>query len=295
MISHLMKLLKTSSMLYAIQKMNSLVNSIALTAILLLSYFLITPNNILAQVPDKPQVPRLVNDFAALLSPHEVSQLESKLVAYNDSTSTQITVVILKDLNGYEPNDLAQRILSKWGVGQTGLNNGIVILIKPKQGNQSGQVAISTGYGVEDVITDAISKRIINNEMIPFFKQNDYYSGILASVQVMSDLLTGKYTANDYQEKQDNKGGGFIFVIIFIIFIVIALFGKNKGDNNHTIGRRDNNLPLWLLLSMLGSGSGRSSGGWGGFSGGSGGYRGGGGFGGFGGGLGGGGGASGSW
>lgn len=249
------------------------------------------------QVPERPNPQRLVNDFAGILSAGEVQQLEQRLVSYNDSTSTQITVVIMPDLQGYDPNDMAQRIGQAWGVGQKGTNNGLVILIKPRNENGKGEISIQTGYGLEEIITDAATRRIIDNEMIPHFKQNDYYGGIVQGVQIISDLLNGRYKAAEYakQNTGNKKGGGFIFVIIFLIFIFLALFGKNKG-NNHTIGRRNNSLPFWLLLSMLGSGN-RSSGGWGGFSGGSGGFGGGGGggFGGFGGGSFGGGGASGSW
>lgn len=243
-----------------------------------------------AQVPERPDPPRLVNDFASLLSVNEVNLLENKLLAYNDSTSTQITVVIMPSLEGYDPDDMAQRIGQRWGVGQKNTSNGLVILIKPKNGNERGQAAISTGYGLEEYITDAVSRRIIDNEMIPHFQNNQYFEGINAGVDVVADLLMGKYKADEYAKRSGDGKGGLFFIIIFILFIIIALAGKNKGDNNHTIGRR-NNLPFWLLLSMMGSG--RSSGG--GFSGGSGGFGGGGGFGGFGGGGFGGGGASGSW
>lgn len=245
-----------------------------------------------SQVPPKPDPPRLVNDFANILSTSEVNQLEQRLVAYNDSTSTQITVVIMPDLQGYDIDDMAQRIGQTWGVGQSTTDNGLVILIKPKLGNESGKAAISTGYGMEEVITDAVSRRIVDNEMIPFFRDNRYYEGIVAGTTIITDLLLGKYKGSDYEKRTDGKGGNFVFVILFIIFILVAFAGRKKGDNNHTIGK-SGNLPLWILLSMLGSGRG---GGGGSFGGGGGGFGGGGGgFGGFGGGGFGGGGASGSW
>lgn len=261
----------------------------------LLQFILYCSLNSYAQVPPRPVPPRLANDFAGILSENELQQLEQRLVAYSDSTSTQITVVTISDLQGYDAADMAQRIGQEWGVGQKGTDNGLVILIKPKNENGPGKISIQTGYGLEDVITDAASRRIIDNEMIPLFKQNDYYGGIVKSVQIVSDLLSGKYKASDYAKTYGNKkNGGLFFILIFLVFIVLALFGKGKG-NNHTIGRRSNGLPFWLLMSMLGNSGQRSSGGWGGFSGGSGGFGGGGGFGGFGGGSFGGGGASGSW
>jgi len=252
-----------------------------------------------AQIPPRPEPPRLVNDFAGLLNESERTQLEQRLVAYSDSTSTQIAVVIMPDLYGYDPDDMAQRIGQEWGVGQKSTSNGLIILVKPKTGSERGYAAISTGYGLEEVITDAVSRRIVDNAMIPRFKEGNYYEGIVAGVNIVTDLLLGKYKAEDYGKGKGTKGGGFIIIIIIIIIFILSMFNKNR-DDNHTIGRKGGGLPFWLLLSMLGNSGGRSnSGDWGGFSGGSGGFGGGGfgggGFGGFGGGGFGGGGASGSW
>ena len=240
-----------------------------------------------AQIPKKPVPPRLVNDLASLLSSEQVSRLERKLVDYNDSTSTQIVVITVRSLNGYDINDLAQRIGAEWGVGQSATDNGIIILIKPKIGNEKGQAAISTGYGMEELIPDLLARRIVDNEMIPYFKQDDYYGGINVGVDIIYDLLSGRYKADDY-----GKDGGsplaFIFPLLLIILFIV-LSGRNKGGGKTNIG--SSNLPLWILLSMLGGGGGgRSGGSSGGGFGGSGG-----GFGGFGGGGFGGGGASGSW
>ena len=240
-----------------------------------------------AQIPKKPVPPRLVNDFASLLTSEQESQLERKLVDYNDSTSTQIVVITVLSLNGYDIDDLAQRIGAEWGVGQSAKDNGVIILIKPKTGNEKGQAAISTGYGMEELIPDLLARRIVDNEMIPSFKQGDYYGGINTGVDIVFDLVSGRFKAEDY-----GKGGdsplSFIFPLLIII-LVIVLMGRNNGGGKTNIG--SSNLPLWILLSMLGGGGG---GGRGGSSGG--GFGGsGGGFGGFGGGGFGGGGASGSW
>jgi len=241
-----------------------------------------------AGVPPRPNPPRLINDFAGLLSQDEVSRLELKLVAFNDSTSTQITIVTLKSLDGYDIDDLAQRIGQEWKVGQKAFDNGIVILIKPKIGNEKGQAAVSTGYGMEEIIPDAIARRIVDNEMVPLFRENNYFGGINAGTNVIMDLASGKFKAADYGKK---KGGSLGLIIpIIIIILIVSFFGRSNNNKHHNIGR-NGGLPFWLLLGMLGN-SGRGSGGdWGGFSGGGGG----GGFGGFGGGGFGGGGASGSW
>ena len=97
------------------------------------------------EIPDKPNPPRLVNDFAGLLDREEVNALEQKLVAFSDSTTTQIAVVIVRDLGGYDKADYAQRLGEKWGIGQKGKNNGILILIKTKTPESKGEVYITAG------------------------------------------------------------------------------------------------------------------------------------------------------
>ncbi len=241
-------------------------------------------------LPEKPNPPRLVNDYTNTLSPDEVNRLESKLVAYSDSTSTQIVIIMVDDLLGYDRASYAISIGEKWGIGQKGSNNGVVVLVKPngKQGERGAFIAV--GYGLEPVITDALQRRIIENEMIPKFREKNFYAGLDQATTVLMQLASGEFPAG-YNKKANPKSSGFAFLIpIFIILFV--LFIIKKGGNNTMSGGK--NTSFWttlFLLSAMGNG-GRGS--WGGFSGGSGG-GGGGGFGGFGGGSFGGGGAGGSW
>ena len=250
-----------------------------LVAILLLSF----TGRISAQdIPERPSPARLVNDFAGILDQSQMQTLESKLVAYDDSTSTQIAVVIVKSLNGYDKADMAQKIGEKWGVGQKGKNNGVVILIKPKIDNERGEVTIQTGYGMEGVLPDITCKRIIENEMIPEFKKNDYFKAIDNAINAIILNARGEYNA-DKKEKEGSTGF-IIFVIVLVIIIIASVSKKGKNNNNrhHSVG---SSIPWWMMMN-----SGRSSGGgWSNFS------SGGGSFGGFGGGSFGGGGAGGSW
>jgi len=239
----------------------------------------------------RPDPPRLVNDYAGILSPEEAQALENKLVAFNDSTSNQIAVVIVDDLQGYDRSDFAYRVARDWGIGQGDFNNGLLVLVKPKTATSSGQVFIATGYGLEGVIPDLACADIIDNEIIPRFRENDYYGGIDAGTNVLMSLASGEYSYG-------NRGGGSTagaipgVVIFLIILFFIIIVSAGSSNNKHLRKSGSSNIPLWLLMSMLGGG--KSHGGsWGGFSGHSGG--GGGGFGGFGGGSFGGGGAGGSW
>ncbi|MDD5570814.1 MAG: TPM domain-containing protein [Bacteroidales bacterium] len=259
-------------------------------------------------IPEAPKQQKLVNDFANFLSPEEQNYLERKLVAFDDSTSTQIAIVIVKDLNGYDIADYANRLTEKWkkegkGIGQKDKDNGILILIKPKNNSEGGKVNISTGYGMEGIIPDAICKRIVENEIVPNFKQNKYYEGLDGATNVLMSLAKKEFSASDYSKKHekiiDKNKNWAPFIIIALAFLFFGVFriagARSYAKTNHMSFW----IALWLLMSTsrrgghynnFTSGGGLFGGGGGGFGGG-----GGGGFGGFGGGGFGGGGASGGW
>ena len=258
--------------------------------ILLIILILISASSLnFAQIPERPVPQHLVNDIAGVLSRNEYNNLEGLLEKFARQTSTQIVVVTVPDLQGYDKAEFAFELGEKWGVGQKGKDNGIVILVKPKTNENSGQVFVATGYGLEAVLPDAIINRdVVDNEMIPWFKQNDYYGGLAAGISVIMDITKGEYTAEQYQEKVNAAGSaGIPFLVLFFV-LLITLFGRNRRRRFYSPGR---NLPFWLAMGMM-SGSHRSSGSFGNFSSGGGSF---GGFGGFGGGSFGGGGAGGSW
>ena len=232
-----------------------------------------------AQLPTPSNPPRLVNDYTGTLNASQINTLEHKLVAYNDSTSTQILVLFVDDLQGYSIEQYATKIGHSWGVGQKDKGNGVVILVKPKKGSERGEVNISTGYGMEQYVTDATGKNIIEKEMIPAFKEGDYYTGIDNAVNVIMALCSGKFTQDEYNDGEGIPGWLTLLFIIAVIIVFIK-FSSGSGQNYSGGGSRT----IWI---PMGGGYGGGFGGGGGFSGG--------GFGGFGGGGFGGGGASGSW
>lgn len=249
-----------------------------LTLLGLLLVLLAFGTTLKAQLPSPPNPPRLVNDYTGTFSSGQVNAMEQKLVAYNDSTSTQILVLLVDDLQGYSIEQYATEIGHSWGVGQKGKNNGVVILVKPKKGEERGQVNISPGYGMEAYVTDATAQLIIEREMIPAFKEDDYYTGINNAVDVIIDLCSGKFTQDEYAEDEGIPGWLRLLVIIALIIIITRLNNRN-GQSYSGGGHRT----VWIPMGGFGGGGGGFSGG--GF----------GGFGGFGGGGFGGGGASGSW
>lgn len=236
----------------------------------------------LASIPQKTN--RLVHDYASLFTEEQRSYLEYNLVAFDDSTSNQILIITTPSLDGYDISNYAFEIGEKWGVGRAEHNNGLVIVIKPKNQTQ-GRAFIATGYGLEGILPDAVCKEIVDLEMIPHFKKNDYYGGVVAALNIIMPVAAGEYS---YQEARDDTSGVIALVItllVVVVFVVLA-FGGNSSKGNNISGGSSGIDPFTAI--WLGSMAGRSHGGsFCNFSGG--------GFGGFGGGSFGGGGAGGSW
>jgi len=244
------------------------------------------------ELPAKPT--QLVNDYTGTLRAADVQALERKLLAFEDTTSTQIAVVVLRSTGGYDVADYAVRLAQKWGVGGKKDNNGILLLAAL----DDRTVTIQTGYGMEGAVPDVIAHRIIQNEIKPAFRRQDYYGGLDKATDALISYTKGEYKADPRRERKERENSGVpIVVIIIIVIVIISLISRNGGGGNRggrvLTGRGSSDLFWWTLLNSLGRGGGGNGGGGfggGGFGGGSGG-----GFGGFGGGGFGGGGASGRW
>lgn len=255
--------------------------------ILLFSFLLVGCIAFAQNFPEKSNT--LVTDFTNTLTAEEKQRLEDKLVAFNDSSSTQIAVVIIKSVGDYDINQYGAELGRKWGIGQAGKNNGILLLVA--LGDR--KLTIQTGYGVEGALPDIVAQQIRVNYINPRFKEGDYYGGLDAGTDQIIKYTKGEYTAPKKAKKRGGDGGPAGFIVIIVIVILVIIFRKGGGGGGQVIGSRGGSSPFWWLLagSMLNSGGrGGGGGGWGGGSGG-----GGGGFGGFGGGSFGGGGSGGSW
>jgi len=225
-------------------------------------------------IPEPMSPPRLVNDFAGIFTAGQRDNLERMLLAYNDSTSTQIYVVTVNDLQGYAISDYSFRLGEKWQIGQKSKNNGAVILIKPKRGNSRGDVFIAVGYGLEPFLNDARIGRIIDNYMLPSFRNDDYYRGTQSAIQVIMGYLSGEFQGDD-QKPEDVSGSDIIIgIILFILFIYFMNKINRRGGGNR--GNRSSGGGFFPPIIGGGFG-GRSGGGFGGFGGGGGGSFGGGG------------------
>ncbi|MHB1921840.1 MAG: TPM domain-containing protein [Chitinophagaceae bacterium] len=238
-------------------------------------------------LPPKPNPPRLVNDLTQTLTADQTNVLEKTLETYQDSTSTQIAVVIIPSVGQYDIADFAVKLGRAWGIGGKKFNNGVLLLIA----KNDHKVFIATGYGMEGVLPDATCNDIIDEDMLPNFKAGDYYGGITKAIQDMFAAAGGEYKAGP--PPATSGGGGNILGVIFLVMIILFIISRiNRGGGGATGSRggfSGMGLPF-LGGFFLGGGFGG-----GGDEGGGGGGFGGGGFGGFGGGGFGGGGAGGSW
>jgi uncharacterized protein len=238
-----------------------------------------------AQVPEAPSPPRFLNNFSTtnILSEVEQAQIEQRLDQFEQETSNEISIVIIDDLGGDEPWHFATELGEAWGVGKADKDNGLVFLIKPTQENGGRQVYLAAGRGLEAVITDLTCQDIIQHEILPAFKQNQYADGINKALDVLFGLAKGEINEKSYRKQLHQndwvKGLFGLLAILFILFLII----KRGGGGGTTMGGRRSGPGFFYFGGYGGGFGGGSSGG------------GGGGFGGFGGGSFGGGGSGGSW
>ncbi|TYR37607.1 TPM domain-containing protein [Sphingobacterium phlebotomi] len=233
-----------------------------------------------------PEAPNhLVTDYTGTLSRSETQALERKLLSFEDTTSTQIAVVLIRSTEGYDVADYAVQLGQKWGVGGKKYNNGVILLAAL----EDRTVTIQTGYGMEGALPDIIAHRIIQNEIRPNFSRQQYYQGLDAATNAIIAYTKGEYKA-DPKDRREKGEGIPVILIVVIVVVIISLISKGGGGGRGgrvMTGRGASDIFWWTLLSGMGRSGGGGSGGFGG--------GGGGGFGGFGGGGFGGGGASGRW
>lgn len=246
------------------------------------------------EIPEKPKFQTSVYDYVNLLSASQKTSLESKLVRYSDTTSTQIVVAIISSTEGENINYLAANWGEKWGIGDAEKDNGVLILLA----KDDKKIAIQNGKGAEHLLTDFQSKRIIERVIIPEFKKGDFYGGLDKGADYIFKTLNGEFKGTRQKESEGFDPGIIIFIIMIIVFFIIVSRG-NKNNKGGGRGFRRGSVAGALLetiiLSNAGRGGGSFGGGFGSGSSGGGSFGGGGFGGGFGGGSFGGGGASGGW
>ena len=202
------------------------------------------------------EVPKLktrILDQANLIDAASKQKINQLLAGHEKASSNQVIVVTLKDLQGYSVEQAGVEMGRAWGVGQKEQNNGIVLILAQAE----RKVRIEVGYGLEGVMTDAVSATIIQEYILPRFKTGDFSGGLLVGTQAIVAALGGEVIAPVAKSRKSGDGSGLPSIIFMFIFIAFAAMGRIGGRGGR--GRSS----LWLLpLMILGGGSGgRSSGG----------------------------------
>lgn len=235
------------------------------------------------ELPEKPKRDYPVNQYVKIFSEREIRSIDNAILRSFDSTGVEIVVVVVDNTEGMPIDEYAAWIGEKWGVGDKENDNGIVMLIAI----DDRKMSLQTGYGIEQFINSYLAKTIITNDITPYFKQQDYYGGVMNGLDSIFAALAGQYQE---QNNRSQKGKPFGMVVFILLFFLIIVFSRGRGGNGGRGGGRGVGNALLAGYFLGGMGRGR-----GGFGGGGSSFGGGGGFGGFGGGSFGGGGASGGW
>jgi uncharacterized protein len=265
----------------------------AAAALVLLAFVAVAGGAIAAE-PQFPELTGRIVDNANLLKPEDRAAIEADLKALEEKSTDQLVVVTLPSLQGYEIEDFGYQLGRKWAIGQKGKNNGVLLIVAPNE----RKVRIETGRGLEPLVTDLMSKVIIENAIVPEFRRGDYSAGIRAGVRDIKDVLLGDEEAVKDRARGTGAEGGLDWMSIFLIcfwlailaFIIWAQVNQGPPTNqsrqaNQGLGaqrgRRRRGAGPVIVDPSVGSGSwggGWSSGGdsGGGFSGGGGDFGGGG-------------------
>ena len=216
-------------------------------------------------IPAQPVIPKLehyANDFTTTLTSREVSYLDGDLKIFDDTTSNQLVFLMISTLDGYPIEMYSYETADKNKIGTKENNNGVLFLVV----KNDRKMRIEVGYGLEGALPDALAGSIIRNEVAPYFRQNDYYSGVKSGLDAIKAATFGEYSGRVSSDSDDDGGnfGIFIYVIIFILMMIFSRSKKRRGPGG--------------FIFMGGSGGGGSFGGgsFGGFSGGGGSFGGGG-------------------
>lgn len=237
--------------------------------------------------PTFPKLTGRVVDNAQLLSPATEQTLTDELAALEQKTGRQLVVVTLPDLQGYEIEEYGYQLLRTWGIGRKDVNDGALLIVAPTE----RKVRVEVGYGLEGVLTDALSSVILQRAVLPEFKAGDYEKGIVQGTNeivrqlAIPDEEAKANVAKATEAPRRAHGGPPIHLIVVAIFMIVFILSRVMGGRRR---RYRDGGGMWWLLPMILDGMSRGGGGGGGWSGGGGGFSGGGG-------SGGGGGSSGSW
>ncbi|TPG21875.1 methanol dehydrogenase [Sphingomonas koreensis] len=232
-----------------------------------------------------PKLTGRVVDAANLLSPDQEAQLDQLSQSIEQASSRQLVVATIPDLEGRAIDDYGYQLGRAWGIGQSKINNGIILIVAPNE----KKVRIEVGYGLEPIMTDALSNMIIQNDVLPKFRDGNMPGGIIAGANAIAEQLkappeeaeqkVAQAAAASRQQSQSGDKGGFPFALVFWLIVFGFMMASRIWGRRHGKRYRGGMWPIFLWGSGFGGGGGGGGSGFGGggFGGGGGGFSGGGG------------------
>ncbi|MEI9902419.1 MAG: TPM domain-containing protein [Hyphomicrobium sp.] len=239
------------------------------------------PPSAAAAEPALPALTGRIVDEAGLLSPEARTAIEARLAALEQKSTDQLAVVTLRSLQGYPIEDYGYRLGRKWGIGQKEKDNGVLLIVAPSE----RKVRIEVGRGLEPILTDAMTKLIIENAILPEFRRGDFAAGITAGVRDINDVLLGdaeevKQRARTARNDDTLDFWSIVLIIFWICVVLFVFFSIVQSIRNAPQAvpgqrRRGPGGPV-IVPGGWGGGWSGGDGGGGGWSGGGGGFGGGG-------------------
>jgi len=205
---------------------------------LVLLWILLAVNAAGAAALDVPKLEARVTDLAGLLAPEQIAALDKKLADLEATDSTQIAVLVIPSLEGEALEDYSMRVASAWRLGQKGRDNGALLLVAMKE----RKLRIEVGYGLESNLTDARSRRIIQDEILPRFREGEYYGGIDAGVTALIQTVRGVYQPSSRESRTSRKSTGkgpFDWIIILLLpalWLLSAVGALGRGIIGAAVG-----------------------------------------------------------
>ncbi len=198
---------------------------------------------------DIPNLRARVTDLAGLLTTEQISELEAKLKNLEETDSTQIAVLVIPSLEGEVLEDYSERVATAWRLGQKGRDNGALLLLAMKE----RKIRIEVGYGLEPRLTDALSRRIIQNDLAPRFREHDYYGGIDAAVTAMMQVVRGAYQPTSAPAQRSSRGRSARTSFDWLIFLLFPLLWILSSTGKWGGGILGAGAGAYLLYALIGS------------------------------------------
>ncbi|RMG64262.1 MAG: TPM domain-containing protein, partial [Calditrichaeota bacterium] len=209
------------------------------------------------KIPGKPV--NYVSDFADILTPAQEARLNAMLRAYEDSTSNQFVVATFPDAQGYPVEEFTIRLAEQWKVGHKGRDNGLLLAVFLKE----RKIRIDVGYGLEDVIPDAIAFNVIQNVIRPRFRQEDYAGGIEAGLRALMQAAAGRYKPLPGPAGKPHPGFNKLALLVFFLVVLLVMIASRRGSRGYTIdapGTHGGRGPFWGGFGGFGGGGGGGGG-----------------------------------